>query len=250
MKKHTLTLIPLMALLAVLPLIINTLAQTPLAPATSEIINLNGDVSLTETQNRNHWNPHTTGYTNTTTVTLAYKNQTQITLDTTNTESGHIATGAWWTTSFKNPQKLPLYTTKPIKLTATFRINIAEINYTPGNEWLRIALACAVQHQNGMVIYTELDIWDTPNTLNHPTGNTRTGGNTIYRAGDVTEYKIAQTPTGQWTSYDVDLTQHINQAWTIHPGDKLESVYAVIETLNTTAHVTLSIDDLWITQTT
>jgi hypothetical protein len=54
---------------------------------------------------------------------------------------------------------------------------------------------------------------------------------------------------GTWKTYTLDITANIDQAWTIKPGDLLESVYIVIETANTPTQVALLIRNLWITQT-
>ncbi len=193
------------------------------------------------------WNPHTCGFTQATQAEATFADHTcTLSINKTTTEPGHIAAGAWWTTSFKTHQKLPLLNTH---VQATFQACLTQATYQPPNEWLRIALATATQRADGTVVYTELDIYDTSNTQNHPTGNTNTGGNTIYTGADVVEYKTDQIPTNQWKNYTLDITSHVNQAWTIRQGDKLESVYIVIETANTPTQVTLQIRNLWITQT-
>lgn len=226
----------------------NGTEQTEYTYTTSETINLGGDVSLTEAENKNHWNPHSVGLTNASQWKTTFKNETHITLTTTATETGHVATGAWWTTSFKQNSKIPLYTSKPIKLIANFSINIININHEPNEEWLRIALACAIQRNDGSVAYTELDFWNSPNTLKHPSGNIAQRGDIIYQGGDVVEYKIDQADTGKWLNYSLDITSFINRAWTLRPGDMLESVYLVIETMGTTATVSIKIDNLWLTR--
>jgi hypothetical protein len=224
----------------------NSPNQQP-AQTTSETVNLDGDVSLTEAENRAHWNPHSTGLTEASAWTATFHDQTEISLTTTPTEAGHVATGAWWTTSFKSQSRIPLYDTKPRQLYANLRVNIASITLQTGNEWLRIALACAVKRGDGGVIYTEMDLWDSPNATKHPSGNIQSGGNTIYRGGDVVEYKIDQATPGDWTSYSLDLTRQVDSAWSLKPGDSLESVYVVIEVTGSVS-VTLKVDDLWITQ--
>jgi hypothetical protein len=212
----------------------------------SSIINVNGDVSLAEDQNRIHWNPHSTGLTNTSIWNVTFKNETEIFLKTSIGEAGHVATGAWWTTSFKSNEKLQLYNSKPIRLLASFRVNIVKVHHQPSGEWLRIALACAVQRSEGSVVYTEMDFWDSPNTLRHPSGNIRFGGNIVYQGGDVVEYKIDQAETGIWKNYSLDLTRYIDLAWSLKPGDMLESVYIVVETMGA-VEVNVKVDDLWIT---
>ena len=215
--------------------------------STREIVNIDGDVSLSPEQNRIHWNPHAVGLTNASNWTITYNNETEMHLETTANENGHIATGAWWTTSFKTKQKLPLYTTKLAHITATFTANIITAQCTTGNEWLRIALATATQRIDGSVVYTEIDLWDSSAALNNPSSNINQGGNTLYKGGDVTEYKLNQAPQNEWKNYTLQLTEHINNAWQLKPGDTLESVYFVIEASGAVT-ATLKADDLWITQ--
>jgi len=247
MNKHTLTTTALvLTLLATLPLITNALT-TQQTLKTTVTINTNGDLALSEQENRNTWNPHTCGFTQATQAQATYTDHTcTININKTTKEPGHIATGAWWTTNFKTHQKIPLINTQ---VQATFQALLTQATYQPPNEWLRIALATATQRADGTVVYTELDIYDTPNTQNHPTGNINQGGNTIYQGPDVVEYKTDQIPLGTWKTYTLDITANINQAWTIKPGDLLESVYIVIETANTPTQVALLIRNLWITQT-
>jgi hypothetical protein len=248
MKTLTmLTPIIILTLLATLPLITNALTQAQPTLKTTVTINTNGDLALTEQENRDTWNPHTCGFTQATQAEATFADHTcALSISKITTEPGHIAAGAWWTTSFKTDQRLPLLDTH---VQVTFQACLTQVAYQPPNEWLRIALATATQRADGTVVYTELDIYDTPNTQNHPTGNTNTGGNTIYLGADVVEYKTDQIPLNQWKNYTLDITSHVNQAWTIRQGDKLESVYIVIETANTPTQVTLQIRNLWITQT-
>jgi len=215
--------------------------------STTETINIDGDLSLSPEQNRIHWNPHAVGLTDKSNWTITFNNEAEMHLETTPNENGHIATGAWWTTSFITKQKLPLYTTKPVHLTATFTANIITAQCTTGNEWLRIALATAIQRIDGSVVYTEIDLWDSHAVLNNPSSNINQGGNTLYKGGDVTEYKLNQANLDEWASYTLNLTDYINNAWQLKPGDTLESVYFVIEASGATT-ATLKADDLWITQ--
>jgi len=246
-KQALIPIIVILTLLATLPLITNALT-TQTAAKTTVTINTNGDLALSDQENRNTWNPHTCGFTHATQATATFANNTcTISLNKTTPEPGHIATGAWWTTNFQTRQKPALLNTH---VQATFQACLTQATYQPPNEWLRIALATATQRADGTVVYTELDFYDTPNTQNHPTGNTNTGGDIIYQAGDVIEYKTDQIILGTWKTYTLDLTANINHAWTIKPGDRLESVYIVIETADTPTQVTLRIRNLWITQTT
>jgi hypothetical protein len=173
----------------------NASTPTPKPPQpqqTLTTLNVDGDLSLTPEQNRICWNSHSTGLTNASTWTITFQNETEIHLQTAPNEAGHIATGAWWTTSFKTKNKIPLYTTQPTQIQATFRVDITNITLQQGNEWLRIALASATQRDDGSVVYTETDFYDSPTAQQSPNGNTQTGGNTIYRGGNVVEYKTAQ----------------------------------------------------------
>jgi len=246
MKTRSLTpIILFLTLLTTLPLLTNALTTGP--AARTETINTNGDLKLSAQENRLTWNPHTCGFLPTTQAEATFENNTcTIHINKTTLEPGHIATGAWWNTNFKTHERLPLTGTH---VQATFQASLTQATYQPPNEWLRIALATATQRDDGTVVYTELDIYDTPNTQNHAIGNTQTGGNIIYQAGDVAEYKTDQIPLNQWKNYTLDITANIDKAWTIQQGDKLESVYIVIETASTPTQVTLQIRNLWITQT-
>ena len=245
MQKRMLALPIILTILTALPLISNALTTKQ---TQTTIINTDGDLSLSEQENRQQWNPHTCGFLPETQATVTYTNHTAtIHLKKTTLEPGHIATGAWWTTSFQTRQKTPIYNTH---IQATFQALLTQAAYTPGNEWLRIALASAVQRADGLITYTELDFYDSPNTQNHPTGNINQGGSIIYKGADIVEYKTPQIPLNQWTNFTFDITNHINQAWNTKPGDLLESVYIVIETANTPTEITSLTTTLWLTQTT
>jgi hypothetical protein len=222
-----------------------TTSEQALTYGKHEIINIDGDVSLNEAQNRIYWNPHSTGLTDASTWSVTFENETKIFLKTVQSEAGHVATGAWWTTSFKTNTRIPLYTGKPQRLFASFRANIASVYCQSGGEWLRIALAFAVKRSNEAVVYTEMDFWDSPNILTHPSGNIKFGGNIVYQGGDVVEYKIDQAAIGEWKDYSLDLTRQFDSAWSLKDGDLLESVYIVVETIGGVT-VTLKVDDLWI----
>lgn len=211
------------------------------------IINIDGDVSLSPEHNIVYWNPHSTGLTNASTWEATFEEETEISLKTSANETGHVATGAWWTTSFRTREKLPLFTSKPVQIAVSLRMKLVEIDCRKGNEWVRIALACAVQRDDGTVVYTETDVWDSPAALLSPNGNMPLGGNVIYRGGDVVEYKIDQAAIGEWKNYSVDLTRHIDLAWSLKSGDVLESAYIVVEIIGEVS-VTVKIDDFWLTK--
>lgn len=211
----------------------------------SEALNVNGDVAFSPEQNKITWNPHSTGLTDKSEWKVTFENETEIALRTSEDEAGHVATGAWWTTSFKTKEKLSLYASKLVHVVSTFRIEISEVDCQRGNEWLRIALACAVQRIDGSVVYTELDVWDSPSVLSSPKGDIFYGGNIIYRGGDVVEYKIDQATVGEWKNYSADITEYINSAWAVKSGDVLESVYIVVEVIGGVS-VVAKVDDLWL----
>lgn len=213
----------------------------------SAIMNVDGDVAFSLEQNRVYWNPHSTGLTNASAWQATFEEETEISLKTSANETGHVATGAWWTTSFRTREKLPLFTSKPVQIAVSLRMKLVEIDCRKGNEWVRIALACAVQRDDGTVVYTEIDVWDSPAALRSPNGNIPLGGNTVYRGGDVVEYKIDQAAIGEWKNYFVDLTRHINSAWSLKSGDVLESAYIVVEIIGEVS-VTVKIDDFWLTK--
>lgn len=208
------------------------------------IINIDGDVSMSEQLNRIYWNPHCMGLTKAC-WTVTFNNEVEISVRTAASDVGHVAAGAWWTTSFASKQKLQLYSSKPLSVQASFRANVVVAKCATGHEWLRIALACAIQRAGGSVVYTEMDFCDSPCVLTCPSGNISKGGNVIYRGGDVIEYKMAQAGLTKWTNYLFDLTKYTNQGWLLKPGDMLESVYIVVEVIGQTT-VTLRVDDLWI----
>lgn len=257
MRKHAMLFqIFLAALLALLldgcSLSTQTVAQVRragpgvLKPRTPSIINIDGDVSMSEQLNRIYWNSHCVGLTKASNWKVTFNNEAEISIRTAANDVGHVAAGAWWTTSFGSKQKLQLYASKPLSVQASFRANVVVAKCATGHEWLRIALACAIQRADGSVVYTEMDFYDSPRVLTCRSGNIRSGGNVIYRGGDVIEYKMAQAGLAKWANYLFDLTQYVNQGWLLKPGDILESVYVVVEMIGQTT-VTVRVDDLWIT---
>jgi hypothetical protein len=158
----------------------------------------------------------------------------------------NIATGFWWG-SFPNGNKYPIDDIQTLE--AVVDINVIRADYSD-NDWLRYAIDTAVVRNNGplcsnySVIYTELDFWDSPAALHHPNGNINQGGDTIFAGGNVVEYKIdnwENRPLNQWKHYHIDFLPYINSTLKtlcngvgIQSGDKLESVYVVIETNSST----------------
>ena len=199
---------------------------------------------MSEQLNRIYWNPHCVGLTKAY-WKVAFNNEVEISVRTATNDAGHVAAGAWWTTSFGSKQKLQLYASKPLSVQASFRASVVVAKCATGHEWLRIALACAIQRADGSVVYTEMDFYDSPRVLTWSSGNISRGGNVIYRGGDVIEYKMAQAGLAKWTNYLFDLTKYVNQGWLLKPSDMLESVYIVVEVIGQTT-VTVRVDDLWI----
>jgi len=211
-----------------------------------EVLNVDGDASLSALEDKKYWNPHMVGFTGAVLWDVSFSDEVSIILKTVNGEGGHIATGMWWTAGFKSRAKIPLHSSFPSKIYVDFDVKVDNIEYGEKDEWLRIALACAVQRGNGYVVYTEMDFWDSPNTQRHPEGNVRLGEDIIYQGGDVVEFKIDQIPIGVWKHYRADLTYYVDRAWRIRPDDQLESVYIVIESGNNPVKVLLRVDNLWI----
>jgi hypothetical protein len=250
--KFTIFLTALTALLIVNSIFPNQTAtyskENPLlavTPQTPGVINVDGDVSMSEQLNRIYWNPHCVGLSNASDWKVTFNNETEILLKTAADEAGHVATGAWWTTNFISKQKIQLYNQKQLCVQASFRANVVVAKGASDHEWIRIALACAVQRNDGSVVYTEMDFYDSPSVLSCPSGNISSGGNVIYKGGDVVEYKIAQIVLGTWANYSLELTDYIDHGWLLKPGDMLESVYIVVEIIGET-HTLIGIDDLWI----
>ena len=207
------------------------------------IINVDGDASLPTAEDRKFWNPHIYGFTKDVEWNVSFSDKVSITLRTFGGEGGHVATGMWWTAGFKGGQKIPLYNTE---IQVAFDVKVLKFNYETPDDWLRIALACAVQRGNGDVVYTEIDFLDSPETQRHPRGNIHLGGDIIYQFGDVVEFKIDEIALNTWRHYQIDLTNYIDRAWKITEGDRLESVYIVVESDRVPVDVMLEVDNLWI----
>lgn len=207
-------------------------------------INVDGDLSLSAEVDTGFWNYHTVGFEDGVRWAANFSDEVTVELLTSRGDSGHLAAGMWWTEGFVEGRKIPI-DTKDIRV--DFDIIIEKFIYNPPGEWLRVALACAVQRLDGSVVYTELDILDSPNTLRHPNGSTQRGGDIIFKGGDVVEYRIDEIPLRKWRHYSLNLTRFIDRAWMIEEGDKLESVYIVIESELNPVEVELKIDNMWIT---
>jgi hypothetical protein len=207
------------------------------------VINVNGDLSLSAIEDRQFWNPHIYGYTGDIQWNISFSDRVSMTLRTFSGEGGHIATGMWWTSGFKEGEKIPLSNTH---IQVDFDVKVSRFNYETPGDWLRISLACAVQRGNGEVVYTEMDFLDSPETQRHARGNILLGGDVIYQFGDVVEFKIDEIPLKEWRHYQIDITGYIERAWKIREGDRLESVYIVVESDRSPVDVMLEVDNLWI----
>lgn len=209
------------------------------------VVNLDGDLSLDGFEDHMYWSPHATGLEDVSKWNVTFTDELSISIKTERADSGHVAAGAWWTSAFKPANKLSLYSSKPMRLLASFTANVAFAKCISGQEWLRFAIAFAVQRSDGSVVYTELDFWDSPKVLDSEKGDVRTGGDLIYSGGGVVEYKIAQAGIGIWTNYSLDLGSCFDRAWSVKTGDMLESVYLVVEVVGD-VEVLLKADNLWI----
>jgi len=208
-----------------------------------EIVNLDGNVSLSSAEDASYWNHHAFRFDEEVDWGVHFDRDVLVILRTSWGDAGHVATGMWWTHGFRQGKKIPIYNNE---IRVCFDILLEKFDYEGPDEWLRVALACAIQRGNGSVIYTEMDIKDSPNTQRHPTGNIGLGGDIIYMGGDVVEFKLDEVPLQTWRHYSIDLTGYIDRAWRIMEGDRLESVYIVIESENNPVEVALRIDNLWI----
>ena len=233
-----------LAILLIMLSLMNIGSQiTPGEARDRAVINIDGDASLSALEDRNFWNPHVYGFTRDIEWNISFSDTISITLRTFSGEGGHIATGMWWTSGFKEGEKIPLYNTR---ILVDFDVKVSRFNYETPGDWLRIALACAIQRGNGEVVYTEMDFLDSPETQRHVRGNILLGGDVIYRFGDVVEFKIDEVPLNVWRHYQIDLTDYIERAWKIREGDRLESVYIVVESDRNPVDVMLEVDNLWI----
>jgi len=235
-----------LSVLCVTFLFLNVVSQiTPIEGSGWVVINVDGDVSLPAFEDRKFWNPHVYGFSREMEWNISFGDTVAITLRTLTGEGGHIATGMWWTSGFEEGMKIPLYN---MGIHVEFDVKVSEFTYEAPGDWLRIALACAVHRGNGEVVYTELDFLDSPGTLQHEKGNILLGGDVIYQFGDVVEFRIDEIPLQVWQHYQIDLTSYIERAWKIREGDRLESVYIVIESERVPVEVMLEVDNLWITR--
>jgi len=207
------------------------------------VLNVDGDVSFPAVDDRRVWNPHACGFTEAVVWNLSFGESVAMALRTVSGEGGHVAAGMWWTSGFVDGVKIPLVDTR---IQVDFDVRVSRFEYEAPGDWLRIALACAVQRGSGDVVYTELDVLDSPETQRHPQGNTRWGGDVIYQFGDVVEFKVDALPLAVWRHYQLDLTGYIDRAWQIRAGDRLESVYLVVESDRTPVDVLVEVDNLWI----
>jgi hypothetical protein len=234
-------------LVAVLFLTVSLVSMgRPIAPSEGSewvVLNVDGDVSFPTVDDRRVWNPHACGFTQDAMWDFSFGESVAIALRTVSGEGGHVAAGMWWTSGFVDGEKIPLEDTR---IQVDFDVRVSRFEYEAPDDWLRIALACAVQRGSGDVVYTELDVLDSPTTQQHPRGTIRWGGDVLYQFGDVVEFKVDQLPLAAWRHYQLDVTDYIDRAWQIRAGDRLESVYLVVESDRTAVDVLVAVDNLWI----
>jgi hypothetical protein len=205
------------------------------------VLNLGGAVDIPA--DGRHWNFHSFGFEGDVDWRVDIGEKVEVSLKTEKGDSGHIAVGTWWNNGFTEKTKIPLYNHE---IRVEFDVKINKFEYLEPGEWLRVALACAVQRSDGTVVYTELDFIDSPNTLKHPHGDIASGGDVVYRGGNVVEFMVDEMPLGVWRHFSLRITDYIEKAWLISEGDVLESVYLVIETDDNPVQVELELDNLWL----
>lgn len=208
-----------------------------------DTINVDGDASFPTSQDATYWNRHSFRFDKDVEWAVDFGEYTSMQLKTSWGDAGHVAAGMWWNRGFVGKEKVPI---SDCDIRIDFDVIIEKFAFEGQDEWLRVALACAVQREDGEVVYTELDLLDSPNTAKHPSGNVILGGDVIYRGGDVVEFKVDEAPLMAWRHHSINLTSYLDRAWKIRDGDRLESVYIVIESENNPAEVELGVDNLWI----
>jgi hypothetical protein len=212
-----------------------------------DVVNVDGDVSLSEGENWVCWNPHSTGFTARSVWTASFGGEVCLSLGTVAGEAGHVACGAWWTAGFRSGVRVPLCAGGLDRFCVCFRACVVAAVCGAGGEWLRFALAFAVKRGDGGVVYTELDFWDSAAVMVRASGDVRFGGDVVFRGGDVVEFKVGQAVVGLWRSYSLDLSGMFERAWGIRQGDLLESVYVVVEAEGCVS-AGLKVDDFWVTR--
>jgi hypothetical protein len=215
------------------------------APKTWETMNVDGDVSLLPGEDAEIWSFHPFGLDEGAYHSFDFSDDVRICLKTSWGDAGHVAAGMWWTKGFMEKEKILI---SDSEIRVDFDVYLEKYVYEGTGEWLRVALACAIQRSDSSIVYTEMDISDSPNTLRHPLGTIGLGGDIIYSGGDVVVYRLDETPDKSWKHYSIDLTGYVDRAWEIEEGDLLESVYIVIEVENNPVDVELRIDNFWISR--
>jgi hypothetical protein len=207
------------------------------------VVNVDGDASFSAAVDRGFWNPHVCGFTKAVEWSVSFSDWVSVRLRTPGGGEGHVATGMWWTSGFAGGETIPLHDTR---VRVDFDAQVSTFKYEAPGDWLRIALACAVQRGSGAVVYTEMDFSDSPGAQRHPRGNLPGGGDVVYQLGDVVEFKVDEAPLDEWRHYQIDVTGYIDRAWVLRVGDRLESVYVVVECGGGPGEVEVQIDNLWI----
>lgn len=222
------------------------------------VLNVDGDLAFDAFQDAGFWHPHSAGGNIAETMgsewNATFKDYATLILKTCEGRYGHIAAGTWWLDWAKADfSKVPLNQT--IMVSVDIRVRTA--NHT-GKAWLRMAIASAFQDPNSAdgysIKYTELDFYDNSQALSHPQGNIKNGGNTIFRGGNVIEFRYDSIPIGEWMHYEFNLTRWHETAWgSTAKNGLLESVYIVVEVdcrepegYGGTTYVIVDVDNLWI----
>jgi len=197
------------------------------------VLNVDGDLELDALKDAVFWHPHSAGG-NIAEMddewNVSFGDYATIVLKVSEGNYGHIAVGTWWIDWAESGfSKVPLNQT----IIVAVDIRVRDVNLT-GKAWLRIAIASAFQDPKSVggygVKYTELDLYDSQQALNHPKGNIKNGGNIIFKGGDVVEFKYDFIPLDEWRHYEFNLTRWHENAWgNIVKRWLLESVYIVIE---------------------
>ena len=169
----------------------------------------------------NYWKPHSYNLKNAE-WSISFGDKVSMFLNNNASEFGHIACGSWWIPNFLYKAKLPLKNVK--SLVVSVDLYLKDVRYNTNNGLLRMAVAGAISRP-GVVIYTELDFWDSPALFTLLYSN----GSKYFNGSDEYSYKINQIQTGQWITLELDFIPYIKDGWGDLSQASLESIYIVIE---------------------
>lgn len=148
---------------------------------------------------------------------------------------GNVAVGHWSDSWYTN-ESIPV---EPYLFYADFDLRISEVAYGEG-EWLRVAVVaeCWDGVDESRRWYTELDVWDSPNTYPGETG-------VLYAGEDVVEFKVDQMEIGRWYHYSFEFTEWILEAWGHRAlGWEVRGVYIVVELGMAPTEATIAVRNL------